>query len=178
LRSEARYKEEILMKRMAIQVGLAVALAASLAGAAQQPKNNSAKETDIRELLHVTGMDAVVEKQMSQMSEQMKPLIEKALPPGPRRHEIVETFTIKFLARANSQGLMQQVIPVYEKYLTDDDVKAVIRFYKSPAGRHLLKIMPEMMKEASTVGQQYGEQIARQVLDEMAQQYPELRDEP
>ena len=85
----------------------------------------------------------IVEKQMGQMAEQAKPLIERSLPPGPRRHEIVATFSKKFLARANSEGLIQQVIPVYDKYLTDDDVKAVL-----PAALgHRLALGPEAEAE-------------------------------
>jgi hypothetical protein len=166
------------MKSALFRVCLLMLLPATLAAAGQQHKIDPTKEADIRELLRVTGMSAIVEKQMGQMAEQVKPLIERSLPPGPRRHEIVETFSKKFLARANSEGLIQQVIPVYDKYLSDGDVKAVLRFYKSPVGQHLLKIMPEMMKEASAAGQQYGEQIAQDVLNEMAQEYPELRQQP
>jgi uncharacterized protein len=175
---KAGREEETPMKRVAIQAGLLLALTVKLAAAGQRPPLNPAKEADIRELLRVTGMSDIVEKQMGQMADQVKPLIERSLPPGPRRHEIVEEFSKRFLARASSQGLIQQVIPVYDKYLTDEDIKTVIRFYQSPVGRRLLKIMPEMMKEASAAGQQYGEQIAREVLEEMAQQYPELRDQP
>jgi uncharacterized protein len=171
-------KEETSMKRAIGRACILLMLSAILAAAGQQPKVSTAKEADIRELLHVTGMDDIVERQMTQMANQMKPVIEKSLPPGEHRHEMVETFTKKFLARANSQGLIRQVIPVYEKYLTDEDVKTVLSFYKSRVGQRLLKIMPEMMKEASAAGQQYGEQIASEVLDQMAQQYPELREHP
>jgi uncharacterized protein len=171
-------EEETSMKLAIHHVGLLLILSATVAAAGQQRKIDPAKEADIRELLRLTGMTDVVGKQMGQMADQAKPLLERSLPPGERRHEIVEDFTKRFLARANSQGLIAQVIPVYDKYLTDDDVKAVIRFYKSPVGQRLLKIMPEMMKEASAAGQQWGEQIAHDVLQEMAQEYPELKQQP
>ena len=167
-----------LMRRILRLSSFLLFLPVACAAAPPQRKISPAKEADIRELLRVTGMNEGVEKQMVQMAEQAKPLIEHQLPPGPRRQEIVETFSRRFLARANSQALIQQVIPIYDRYLTDDDVKAVIRFYKSPVGQHLLKIMPEMMKEASTAERQYGEQIVTDVLNEMAQQYPELQQQP
>lgn len=157
---------------------LLLILTPSLAAEGEQSKADPAKEADIRQLLQVTGMAELAQRQMGQMADQVKPLLERSLPPGERRHEIVEAFTRKFLARANSEGLIQQVIPIYDKYLTDDDVKAVLRFYKSPVGQRLLKVMPEMMKESSAVGQQWGEQLTREVLQEMAQEYPELRQQP
>ncbi len=112
------------------------------------------------------------------MADQLKPLLENSLPPGARRHEIVETFTRKFLARANSEALLQQIIPIYTKYMSEEDVKAVIRFYKSPAGQRLLKVMPQMMQESSQIAKQWGDNLAREVMDEMAQEYPEMRQNP
>jgi uncharacterized protein len=166
------------MRRILGLTGFLLFLPVACAAAPPQRKISPAKEADIRELLRVTGMNEAVEKQMVQMAEQTQPLIERQLPPGPRRQEIVESFSRRFLARATSQALIQQVIPIYDRYLSDDDVKAVIRFYQSPVGQHLLKIMPEMMKEASAADRQYGQQIVTDVLNEMAQQYPELRQQP
>jgi uncharacterized protein len=166
------------MKEVLRRACLLLVLPATMAAAGQQPKIDLAKEADIRQLLQVTGMTAMVEKQMGQMADQVKPLLERSLPPGERRQEIVEAFTKKFLARAKSEDLIEQVIPVYAKYLTDDDVRDVIRFYGSPVGQRLLKVMPEMMKESGDVGQRWGEQVAREVLQEMAQEYPELRQQP
>lgn len=157
---------------------LLIILSAPLAAAGQKPQISPAQEADIRELLQVTGMTETVGRQMSQMADQLKPMLENSLPPGERRHEIVRTFTKKFLARANSEALVQQIIPIYAKYLTDDDVKAVIQFYKSPVGKRLLKVMPQMMQEASAAGQQWGENLSREVIEEMAREYPELRQNP
>ncbi len=166
------------MKAIFLRTCLLLIFSAPLALAGQKPQTAPAQEADIRELLRVTGMTETVGRQMNQMADQLKPLLERSLPPGDRRHEIVETFTKKFLARANSEALMQQIIPIYAKYMSEDDVKAVIRFYKSPAGQRLLKVMPRMMQESSAVGQQWGENLAREVMDEMAQEYPEMRQNP
>lgn len=166
------------MKANHFQICLLLILLAPVALAGQQPQPAPAQEADIRELLRVTGMTETVGRQMNQMADQLKPLLERSLPPGERRHEIVETFTKKFLARANSEALLQQIMPIYSKYMSEDDVKAVIRFYKSPAGQRLLKVMPQMMQESSEAAKQWGDNLARQVMDEMAQEYPELRQNP
>ncbi|HET7841242.1 MAG TPA: DUF2059 domain-containing protein [Terriglobia bacterium] len=166
------------MKAKLFRIGFLVVLSSPMVFAGQKPQITPPQEAEIRELLRVTGMTETVGRQMNQMADQLKPLLENSLPPGQRRHEIVETFTKKFLARANSEALLQQIIPIYAKYMSEEDVKAVIRFYKSPAGQRLLKVMPEMMQESSEVGKQWGENLAREVMDEMAQEYPEMRQNP
>jgi hypothetical protein len=152
-----------------------VILSASLDAAGQQPKITVAQEAEIRQLLQLTGTTDAVTVQMGQMAEQLKPLVEKSLPPGERRHEIAEAFTKRFRARANSEALTKLMIPIYAKYLNNDDVKSLIRFYQSPAGQRLLKVMPRMMTEAGEAGQDWGTKVATDIVEDMAKEYPELR---
>lgn len=156
---------------------LLIVLTASVA-AAQQPKVSAAREANIRQLLQLTGVMKSVSRQMDQMAEQLKPVVEKSLPPGERRHEIAEAFTKRFRARANPEALTKLMIPIYAKYLSDDDVKSLLQFYESPAGQRLLKVMPEMMQEAGEAGREWGTKVATDVVEEMAQEYPELRQKP
>jgi uncharacterized protein len=44
--------------------------------------------------------------------------------------------------------MLDDMIPVYQKYLTQTDVDAMIVFYASPTGRKLMQDMPQMMQEA------------------------------
>lgn len=161
------------------RAALLIVLTAPLAFAAQKPAGISAtQEADIRQLLQMTGVTATVTQQMSQMAEQLSPVVERSLPPGQRRHEIAQAFTTKFRARSNSEALTQLMIPIYAKYLTDDDVKSLLRFYRTPAGQRLLKVMPQMMKEAGEAGQDWGTKVATDIVEEMAKEYPELRQKP
>jgi uncharacterized protein len=159
------------------RAGLLILLAASFA-AGQQPKASVRQEADIRQLLQLTGVAEAVSEQMDQLAEQLKPVVEKSLPPGERRHEIAENFTKRFRARATPEALTKLMVPIYAKYLTDEDVKSLVRFYESPAGQRLLKVMPQMMKEAGEAGREWGTQMATQVVEEMAKDYPELRQNP
>jgi len=52
----------------------------------------------------------------------------------------------------NVDELLTAAVPIYQKYLSHDDVIALISFYSSPAGQHFLDRMPMLMKEASEMG--------------------------
>jgi uncharacterized protein len=45
-------------------------------------------------------------------------------------------------------GMLDDMIPVYQKYLTQTDVDAMIAFYSSPTGKKLMHDMPQIMQEA------------------------------
>lgn len=44
--------------------------------------------------------------------------------------------------------MLDDLIPVYQKYLTKEDVDAVVGFYSSPAGQHFLDKLPTVTDEA------------------------------
>ena len=139
-----------------------------------QSSVDPATEADIRELLEVSGTAKSTQTLVTKMSSDMRRMLENTLPPGPKRNEILDTFFKKFAAKANSGDLARQMVPIYAKYLTHDDIKSLLEFYKSPAGQHFVKVAPEMMQEGYTVGSQWGQQIAQETMQEMQQKYPEL----
>jgi len=51
-------------------------------------------------------------------------------------------------------GMLDDMIPVYQKYLTHTDVDAMIAFYSSPTGKKLMQDMPQMMQEAMQASNQ------------------------
>ena len=133
-----------------------------------------ATEADIREFLEVTGATKNTQTLLAKMSGDMQKNLQSVLPPGPRRDEILDAFFKKFAAKASSEDLTRKLIPIYAKYLTHDDLKALLQFYKSPAGQHFVQVAPQMMQEGYTVGSQWGQQIARETIQELQQKYPEL----
>ena len=60
-----------------------------------------------------------------------------------------------FKEALNADEMMKLVIPVYERYLTVDDLKSVITFYQSPAGKKLLDAQPKIMKDSMIVMKVY-----------------------
>lgn len=52
--------------------------------------------------------------------------------------------------------LNKQLIPVYKKYFTQDEVKAVIAFYETPAGKKLAEKTPLIAVESMQSSQAWG----------------------
>jgi hypothetical protein len=46
------------------------------------------------------------------------------------------------------EGLLDDMIPIYQKHLTKSDVEAMNVFYSSPTGQKLLREMPAMTAES------------------------------
>ena len=91
-------------------------------------------------------------------------LIDSLRPSAP---ELPDEFFTKFAGKIDFKELSDLFAPLYDKYYTVEDLKAVNAFYSSPAGQKILATMPQLMTEAMQIGQQWGMRTAQKVMDEI-----------
>ncbi len=125
------------------------ALAAPPAGAGDKGRHD-----DIRKLLKLTGAGQLGVQTAQQMMVSLRPLI----PSAP------DSFWRDFGARLNPDELVEMVVPIYAKHLSAQDVKDLIAFYESPAGKHLTAAQPLILQESMAAGQMWGQKIAEQLV--------------
>jgi hypothetical protein len=66
-------------------------------------------------------------------------------------------------------------LPVYQKYLSEDDATRALAFYRTPAGQHVLGVMPALMQDVAGAAQMKGNQIAQQVFERHHQEIEEAQ---
>lgn len=60
---------------------------------------------------------------------------------------------------------VQLFLPVYQKYLSQEDAAKALEFYRTPAGQHTLAVMPALMRDVARTSQDKGEEISREVFE-------------
>src|SRR3989338_1765579 len=65
-----------------------------------------------------------------------------------------------FEALFDIDEIIKQLIPIYDKYYTQEELKAMIDFYRSAPGKKLVEATPQIMKEALQVSVEYFQQKA------------------
>jgi uncharacterized protein len=69
----------------------------------------------------------------------------------PEQKAALDKVTAKYMDAAFKlypvEEMVDDLVAVYQRHLTREDVEAITVFYKSPAGQHLLENQPAMMKE-------------------------------
>jgi len=118
------------------------------------PPANPITDSQVHELMELTGTD----KLKDQLTQYIMRNIEQA-PFMPKdviddMHASLEKADINTAAAAT-----------YKKYLSTDDAAAIIAFYKTPAGKSLVKVTPQIMSEVERGAMQTGQGIAREVID-------------
>ena len=139
-----------------------------------QAKIDSAKEGDIRRLLELTGAKALAVQTMTTMEDGIKPLMSNSLPPGDYRDQLIDLFFAKFHSKADAQHLVDIAVPIYDKYLTAEEVKGLIRFYETPLGQKATGVMPKMVVEIQGESREWGEKLGRESMEEVLSEHPEL----
>ena len=133
------------------------------------------KQADIRRLLEITGSGALATQSMDQMEKTIRPMVTDALPPGEYRAKVVDLFFEKFRSKRDPANLMNLVIPIYDKYYSDEDIRGLIQLYQTPLGKKMLSTLPNVMAESQAAGTKWGEQIGRESMIEVLTEHPELQ---
>ena len=66
-----------------------------------------------------------------------------------------------------SDNLVKVYVPIYQKHLTLDDLKKIVAFYESPAGKKLGAVTPAITMEGMTAGQQLGMELVTLIQREL-----------
>lgn len=140
----------------------------------QTPKINPEKEADIRKLLQITGAGNLGKQIMDSMGTNLKPLLKNSLPPGAYRDQLIELFFQKFQSKADANVLVELAIPAYDRYLSDEEIKGLIQFYSTPLGQKAVSVMPKLADEARQRGEEWGQQMGRQTMQEVLAEHPDL----
>ncbi|HRC85355.1 MAG TPA: DUF2059 domain-containing protein [Thermoanaerobaculia bacterium] len=148
-----------MMKKLAARLVLGALLTLGLAAAAGadqgRPAPPRAKEAKIRQLLAATGAGQLG----VQVMNQMLPSLKKLVPEAP------DSFWTDFFKEARPEALVELVVPIYDKYFNEADLDALIAFYTSPVGRKAIQVLPSVMAESMQAGQQWGQEIAKRVVE-------------
>ncbi len=83
---------------------------------------------------------------------------------------VPDTFWLEFADRIKTEDLMDMMIPIYDKYLSHEDILTLLEFYQSPIGQKLISVQPEIIRESTLASRAWGEKIARDVAAELQKQ--------
>jgi hypothetical protein len=112
----------------------------------------SASKEDIVKLFEVMHLRDQMKLVMNQISAQMKSISHEQL--RKRNPQITEEEIANLDAQSDElikgmpiDGMLDDMLPVYQKHLSKSDVDAMVEFYASPTGQKVLREMPAMTAE-------------------------------
>jgi hypothetical protein len=148
-------------RSLGVASGALLLLAMQLAavGQEQAAEDKKAKQDDIRKLLILTGADKLALQVMNQMVASMKKTMTG----------VSDEFWQEFMKKSESKmkEMIEGIVPVYDKHLSHEDIRAVTAFYESPAGKRLIAALPGITRECMTAGGQLGQKWVEEIQKEL-----------
>jgi len=155
------------MRRGFAALILGVFLSVAAQGQDQAEELTPQKRADILSLMQMTGSvdlgaqlaDAFLQSLFSSLRAAHPEISEIAL--TATRREISKLFREK---AEEPGGLMDRMIPVYNRYWTHAEVKELTAFYRSELGQKAIHTMPKMLGESTALGQEWGKELMPELL--------------
>ena len=143
-------------RKLIVTLAIPLVLLASSSSLVAEPTKDAALEKEIYALLEAMGSAKIAEQvfdTLAQSFNQINPNIPK-------------TFWAEMKKAIKADDLFKLLIPVYRKNLSTEDIKAMLAFYKSPAGQRISKAMPAISQQSMAVGQAWGANVGEKIATE------------
>jgi hypothetical protein len=115
--------------------------------------------SDIVRLLKITGAEGLGLQMGAAVTNQVIDSLMKENPKIPSKAvESIKDEISKVFAEEMPK-LMVEIVPIYARHFTQNEVKGLIAFYSTPLGKKTIKTMPALMNACMQVGQAWGKAI-------------------
>jgi len=134
--------------------------------------NDAATKEDIEKLftaLHLRDMMQNVMAASFQQSRQIAHDTIKKKDPNVTEDQLkrMDASIDNFAKSLNLSGMLDDMIPVYQRHLDKQDVKAMLAFYDSPTGQKMLREQPAMMAEGMQAIRPRMEKMMSDITDQV-----------
>ncbi|NET72948.1 MAG: DUF2059 domain-containing protein [Sphaerospermopsis sp. SIO1G2] len=122
--------------------------------------NKTEKINNIKKLLEITNEKAMTQQMMNQMFSTMKS----------QYPNLPASFWNAFMAEIDIDKMVNESIPLYDKYFTNEEIKGMIAFYQTPLGKKTLNVLPQITTEFMNIGVKYGREAAQRAIEKLKSQ--------
>ncbi|KEQ31291.1 hypothetical protein N180_03335 [Pedobacter antarcticus 4BY] len=123
-------------------------------------QENSTYRASLKKMMQVSGSEVAYKGVINQMITMFKE----------KQSNVPKEFWDEVAIEMNKDALNQLinlVLPIYQKHLTEDDLTGVIAFYDTPVGKKFAEKTPVITQESMIAGQEWDLQIGQQVIDKL-----------
>jgi hypothetical protein len=158
-----------MMKSRTAIVSLLIAMLVSPL-CAQTAADSPATRDEILALFNLMHVREQVQPAMEFVARQQRAIIHDNLKRqtpriSPENLAKLDQFTTDIMKELPVDGMLEDMIPVYQRHLTKNDVDAMSAFYSSPTGQKLLHEMPAMTTESMQAASPRIQALMDQVME-------------
>jgi len=147
---------------------------AGQSAAAQPAAIDPDKEADIRSLMELVGAREMVQDGISTSTEQYREKLLATVPNNDKGQAFVNAFADAYQKKVDVDQITNQLVGVYDKHFSDDEIKGLLQFYGSPLGQKVASEMPKISREIQAHSRTAGAKAAKEALQALKEQNPDV----
>ncbi len=123
-------------------------------------QENNSYRSSLKKLIQISGTEVAYKGALNQMISMFKQ----------KESSVPQEFWDEFSTEVNKNGidqLINLILPIYQKHLTEADLLGLIAFYESPLGKKFADKTPLITQESMLAGQEWGKQIGEEVVNKL-----------
>src|SRR5258708_14210653 len=144
---------------------------AAQAAAAMAP----VKEKEICSLLELVGARDAIQNAASAATEQYRQKVLETSANNDRANALTNAYLAEFQKQFDADVVTAQLVQVYDKHFTEDEIKGLLEFYGSPLGQKVASEMPQITREVGLATRHASTQAARLPCQDFPAEYPNAR---
>jgi hypothetical protein len=133
-----------------------------------------AKGADIRSLMELVGARDLVQDGANAAIEQSREKLLATVPNNDKGQAFVKAFAASYQKKFDVDQVTEQLVGIYDKHFTEDDIKGLLQFYGSPLGQRVAAEMPKISREIQAATRAASTRAAKDALMEVKQENPEM----
>src|SRR5579859_1027965 len=173
--------EEVMKAVLALIVIYVGTFLVAIQGASNSPVEASeqgsaaidpVKEKEIRSLLELVGARDAIQDAANAAIEQYHQKMLETSANSDRADKLAKAYQAEFQKKFDADAVTTQLVGIYDKHFTEDEIKDLLEFYGSPLGQKFAVEMPKIGREVQMTVRTASGQAARQAWQEVHAQYP------
>ncbi len=132
------------------------------------------KDADIRSLMELIGGRDQIQDAVKNSSEQYREKLLVTVPNNDKGQAFVTSFIENYQKRFDVDQVTEQLVAIYDRHYTDDEIKTLLQFYGSPVGQKVAAETPKITREIQAASRATGAKAAKDALQALKAQNPEI----
>ena len=130
-----------------------------------QAQSEKATAAEAQELVSLLNLDKAIAASIPLMNKQITELIASLVPNAkPADLEEIKQIMNQVFARMPAE-FVKLSVPLYQENLTGEEVRGLIRFYKTPIGQSVITKLPRLTQRGQQIGALLGEKLAKEAFE-------------
>jgi len=132
------------------------------------------KEKEIRSLLELIGARDAIQDAASSATEQYRQKMLETAANNDRAQVLTNAYLAEFHKKFDADAVTKQLVGIYDKHFSEDEIKDLLEFYGSPLGQKVAAEMPKITHEAQLATRTASSQAARLAWQDLRAEYPNV----